>query len=139
MPQRTHPLSTPNSRSAEDRIARTSLWLVGAYLVATTVPLVALLRDRGESLPLALHVVELAVIAVSLLPIAPRLMRFWSPLLLGPWLYIELRWIIQGAGRPHADAFVAGWDARLFTNLPLHLTAGPGDSLFASELLHLCY
>jgi membrane-associated phospholipid phosphatase len=66
-------------------------------------------------------------------------MQQWTPLAAVPFLYVELRWIIPGAGRPHADALVAGWDTRLVGFDAPRTLAVQWHYFALSELLHLCY
>lgn len=118
---------------------RASLRLIVLYLALTSVPLARLAASGGGALPLALHVLALCIALGASHRAVPAALRAWTPLGLGPFLYIELRWIIAGAGFPHADATVVRWDAALSALSPFHLAAAPTDSVVLSELLHLCY
>jgi membrane-associated phospholipid phosphatase len=122
-----------------EALTRTSLQLVLAYLAATSIPIIRLGTSGEGWLAAALHSAALLVVLLALRSSTPMALRAWMPLALGPYLYIELRWIIQGTGFSHRDGLVARWDAALGSRSPWHLTASPADSPIASELLHLAY
>ena len=123
----------------EEVYSRGSLRLLVAYLSLTAPALVRNGAATGQWLPLALHGVALVLVMMSLRPRMPSLIRAWTPLALGAYLYVELRWIIEGVGAEHADATVGGWDAALAGIAPWHIRAAPSDPRWASELLHLAY
>lgn len=98
--------------------------------------------DRtGDTTAAVLHVTALtaAIAALALRDRVPRQLRDWLPLALGPFLYIELRWLIAGLGGPHHDATVIGWEHALLRGDPSATWAVRHPSLALSELLHLCY
>ncbi len=124
-----------------DRLVRTALYILTAYLAVMLVPLLAWTARSGDWRPAAAHVaaLALAVAAARNQSIALRPLRDWTPLALGPFLYVELRWVIAGAGRAHADALVAGWEGLLFNGDPSRSLAVRFPWLALSEVLHLCY
>lgn len=132
---------TERSHPAGEAPLRAALRLLVAYLVLNLAPLLHLGITTGRWMPLGLH---LSAIAVALAVGATKgrgtqVLRDWTPLALGPFLYIELRWIIEGAGRPHADSIVAHWEAVLFPSDPSQTLSVRWPWLGLSEVLHLCY
>jgi membrane-associated phospholipid phosphatase len=123
-----------------DALIRASLWILAAYLVVTALPLFHWSVTTDTWSPLITHV---AVIGVTSLCAAnqrmPRWLREWVPLALVPVLYVELRWIIAGAARPHEDFLIAGFDRSLFGSDPSRALALRWPFVALSELLHLCY
>ncbi|MFL5607214.1 MAG: phosphatase PAP2 family protein, partial [Gemmatimonadaceae bacterium] len=85
-----------------------------------------------------LVVLAIGALLVSRRP-ALRPLRDWMPLAVGPFLYVELRWLIQGVGRPHADALVQGWERAIFPTNPAATWAPHLPSLALSEALHFAY
>ena len=57
----------------------------------------------------------------------------------GPFLYVELRWLIAGVGRPHADALVSSGSTALLPGNPSATWAPSLPSLALSEVLHFAY
>jgi membrane-associated phospholipid phosphatase len=98
-------------------------------------------RGSGDVLPLAAHLLTLLAAGALLLSrrAALRPLRDWMPLAVGPFLYVELRWLIQGVGRPHADPLVQGWERALFPTNPAATWAPQMPSLVLSEALHFAY
>ena len=135
------PPENDRGRDPSEAALRTALRVLAGYLALTSVPLVHLAVAGGEWAPLAMHALAIGVVVAALASrgSATRSLRDWTPLGLGPFLYIELRWIIEGAGRPHADALVASWEAGLFPSDPSASLATRWPSLAVSELLHVCY
>ena len=135
------PPDTNREGAPIDATLRAALRLLAAYLALTSVPLVRLGAVTGQWVPLAMHAVAMSIViaAHASRGRATQILRDWTPLGLGPFLYIELRWIIEGAGRPHADALVASWEAVLFPSDPSASLATRWPSLVVSELLHFCY
>jgi membrane-associated phospholipid phosphatase len=125
----------------EVHLIRISLLILAAYLVLTLAPMLRWGIVRGSWAPAVAHVVALSVALAGAFVAGTRLrtLRDWTPLGLGPFLYIELRWIIEGVGQPHADALVVRWEATLFGSDPSRTLALLWPSLVLSELLHLCY
>jgi membrane-associated phospholipid phosphatase len=62
----------------------------------------------------------------------------WLPLLLMPFLYAELRFLIGPAAMMH-DRVVQGWEVAVFGEQPARTLAGRIPSAAMSELLHLAY
>lgn len=112
-----------------------------AYLAVTLVPIIRYTRSSGELGPSAAHVVALLIGAALLASRAPRAQgwRAWLPLLLGPFLYWELRWLIPGLGHAHQDAMVIAWEHSLFPSDPSRTLAERFYHPAASELLHFAY
>jgi membrane-associated phospholipid phosphatase len=135
------PLPFPAVDSPADRAVRISNGVIAAYLAATTWPMVAFARGSGDPAPLAAHllalVATLTVVATQRTEL--RRLRYWLPLLLGPFLYVELRWLIPGVGRPHFDALVVQWEHALFGGDPSATWALTMPSLVFSEMLHFAY
>jgi membrane-associated phospholipid phosphatase len=123
-----------------DALIRGSLWILAAYLLATAVPLVRWSTTTDAWSPLITHVAALGVTVLCLTNRrTPRWVREWMPLALVPVLYVELRWIIAAAARPHEDFLIAGWDRSLFGGDPSRTLALRWPFVTLSELLHLCY
>ncbi|MEP6732520.1 MAG: phosphatase PAP2 family protein [bacterium] len=133
-----------NASASDDRLTnaleRTSLHIVAAYLLGTTLPLLfSTLIDASWTLRLSHAIALVAVVWLAERKRRPTPARAWTPLILIPALYIELRWIIAAVGRPHADRIIAAWDVDLFGSSPSHELAMRWQSQPLSELLHLCY
>jgi membrane-associated phospholipid phosphatase len=128
-------------RSAEsDALDRATLGTLVVFMIAALPPLVRWSIDAQSWMHLAIHVLALGAVAyVASSRHVPRSVRAWTPMALVPLLYVELRWIIAGVGRPHADALVAGWDMSVFGGAPSRTLALAWRSQGLSELLHLCY
>ena len=123
-----------------DALFRASLGILAAYMVVALPPLARWSFDTRSLTPLMIHALAVAVVVyVGWSGHVTRIVRAWTPLALVPLLYVELRWIIAGAGRPHADALVAGWDVQVFGIAPSRTLALEWRSQALSELLHLCY
>jgi membrane-associated phospholipid phosphatase len=123
----------------QERLLRCTLGLLIAYLVGMLVPMTRWTLGSGSLLGIALH---LAATALVVLAYGNRLaspVRYWTPLALGPFLYVELRWLVLGAGRPHADALVAQWERTVFPSNPSATLAGEWHSVALSEVLHAAY
>ena len=133
--------TTARNHDEGGALIRVSLRLLTGYLVVMLVPLARWSLAAGAWLPLVAHVAAIALVLFGSSNRRPatRTLRDWTPLALGPFLYIELRWIIAGAGRPHADALVASWESHLFASDPSRSLAVRWPWLALSELLHLCY
>jgi membrane-associated phospholipid phosphatase len=139
----TTPVSPPPSHSpdAADRAVRVAGLITCGFLVLGLGPMIRFTALGGGWTPLLLHLAALLAIAATLAlgRRAPQVIRDWLPLALGPFLYIELRWLIVGMARPHADATVIRWEHSLFGGDPSAILARRIPSLPLSELLHLCY
>ena len=123
----------------DDILLRWSLGILGAYLTVMLVPICVWTRHSGSATALLLHMAAIVLVVLAYRGNLPAAARFWSPLALGPFLYIELRWLIAGAGRPHADAVVALWEASAFPMDPSRTLATALPSVTLSELLHAAY
>lgn len=135
------PLPFPAIDSPADRAARLSNAVIAAYLAATIWPMAEYTRTSGDVVPSLIHVTALlaAISVVAITHPALRRLRDLLPLLLGPFLYVELRWLIPGMGRPHHDALVLAWERSLFGGTPSSAWAPAMPWLALSELLHLAY
>ena len=135
------PLPLPSREAPADRAARVSNAVIAAYLAVTIWPMVEYVRSTGDSASLILHLVALAGATAAVGSRRPEIRRLRDllPLLLGPFLYVELRWLIPGVGRPHFDALVVLWEHALLAGNPsaTWATAMPWTAL--SESLHLAY
>lgn len=135
------PLPCPATDVPADRAARVSNAVIAAYLAATIWPMVTFVRGTGHFAPLVAHLVALAA-AINVATtnrIELRRLRDLLPLLLGPFLYVELRWLIPGVGRPHSDALVLQWEHAVFGGNPSATWARTMHWPVLSELLHLAY
>jgi membrane-associated phospholipid phosphatase len=114
---------------------------IAAYLTVTVVPMVRHAIATHDPLPLIAHLVALLIagLAAGSPVVRLRVLRDWLPLVLGPFMYIELRWLIAGLDRPHLDATVIQWERAIFPGDPSHTLALRFPSLAVSELLHACY
>jgi membrane-associated phospholipid phosphatase len=64
----------------------------------------------------------------------------WLPLLLVPFLYAELPYLIRGAGGPEfRDAVIQVWEQALFRGQPARTVAAALPNVALSELLHAAY
>lgn len=135
------PLPTSATESPADRAIRLSNGVAAAYLAATTWAMLAYVRSTSNGAPLAAHLVALgaALTMAASTRGGLRRLRDWLPLLLGPFLYVELRWLIPGAGRPHGDVIVMQWEHAIFGGNPSATWALAMPSLALSELLHFAY
>jgi membrane-associated phospholipid phosphatase len=135
------PLPFPAVDAPADRAARLSNAVIAAYLAATTWPMVSYVRGTGDSTALVLHLVALvaatSVVVAHGFPL--RRLRDLLPLLLGPFLYVELRWLIPGVGRPHFDAVVVAWEHLVFHGVPSAPWAPAMPWAVLSEMLHFAY
>jgi membrane-associated phospholipid phosphatase len=124
-----------------DRAIRLTSALVGAYLAITIWPMALYARSVHAGTPLFVH------LAILLFAIAitrsraryTRPLRDLLPLAVGPFLYVELRWLILGTGRPHVDQLVRSWELTLFPTNPSTSWAPSVPSVALSEALHLAY
>jgi membrane-associated phospholipid phosphatase len=135
------PPTAPANDSVSDRAITLAGKLSVAYLAVMTWPMWMHTRATGAVAPLALH---LATLAFGMAALAGsrsglRLARDWLPLIAGPVMYVELRWIIAALGAAHQDALVVAWEARLFASNPSATLAPRLHFLPLSELLHLAY
>jgi membrane-associated phospholipid phosphatase len=127
--------------STADRAIRIAGALTVAHLALGTAPMTMYVRASGNAGPLAAHLAVLLLGALVLGSAGPMLrpLRDWLPLVCGPFLYVELRWLIAGVGRPHADVIVQGWERALFPGTPAATWAAAMPIRWASEALHLAY
>jgi membrane-associated phospholipid phosphatase len=137
------PVTDPRAalERSTDRTIRLAGALTTAHLAATLWPAALYTRASGDAAPLAVHTAILTVAAALVLTSTQRWqpLRDWLPVLAGPFLYVELRWLIAGLGRPHADATVLRWEALLFPGNPSATWAPAVPVRAVSEALHLAY
>lgn len=135
------PLPFPALDAPADRAARLSNAVIAVYLAATMWPMVEYVRSTGDSASLVLHLVALAGATTVVVSRRTELRRLRDllPLLLGPFLYVELRWLIPGVGRPHSDALVVLWEHALFGGDPSARWAPAMPWTALSESLHFAY
>jgi membrane-associated phospholipid phosphatase len=124
-----------------DRTIGASLMLIAAYLAVTLCAAVGDTRATHDPRPLLVHVTVLGAAVALAVTTRPRLRRVRDllPLAVGAFLYVELRWLIPGLGRPHADAVVIGWEHALFPTNPSATWAPSLPVVAVSEALHLAY
>jgi len=135
------PRSSTGVDHASDQAIRLAGVITTTFLVAGTWPMWQWAASHANRTPPLLHAAALALSLLVLTRVAraPRLVRDWLPLALGPFLYIELRWLIEGAGQPHRDATVVQWERALFGGDPSSAWAPAWANTLLSEALHLCY
>ncbi|HET9684178.1 MAG TPA: phosphatase PAP2 family protein [Gemmatimonadaceae bacterium] len=135
------PLPFPEIDTPADRATRFAAVVLAVYLAATTWPMVLYSERSSTTGALAVHVAALlAALVVALSRRGEiRPVRDLLPLLLGPFLYVELRWLIPGLGHPHADALVLSWEHGLFGGNPSATWAPAMPWPLLSEALHLAY
>lgn len=121
------------------RLLRLALLVLIAYLAVMLVPVTLFAWRTGAWPPVAVHLAALALAFVAWRGWLPDALRDWTPLALGPLLYIELRWTIPGLGRPHADALIALWETRFFPSDPSQTLAIRWPWTALSEVLHFAY
>jgi membrane-associated phospholipid phosphatase len=128
-------------RTPTDHAIRLSGLVAVGFLALGTVPMVFYARESADAIPLIAHLAALTfgVAIVSSRRSSLRVWRDWTPLVLGAFLYVDLRWLIEGVGRPHADALVQHWERMLFPSEPAATWAIGLPVPWISELLHLCY
>jgi membrane-associated phospholipid phosphatase len=127
--------------SGDDRVIRLAGLLTTSLVALAVWPIWRYALASGNEVPLLVHLNVLGV-AVAVLWARRRLPRQtldWLPLALGPYLYVALRWVIEGIGRPHRDATVMGWERLLFPTNPSATLAPQWASAALSEALHLAY
>ena len=136
----------PRGRAAADGaslhqepLLRWALGILAVYLMAMLVPMAQWTRTSGSITGLALHLAALGVVALAYVGMLPTTLRFWTPLALGPFLYVELRWLIMGAGRAHEDGLVKAWEVAAFPMDPSRTLAQLWPWASLSELLHAAY
>lgn len=132
---------SPPSPAPADRAIRIAGRLTALHLAVTVAPMMAYARASRDTMPLLWHLGALLVVALLLAShrASLRAVRDWIPLAVGPFLYLELRWLIQGIGRPHADALAQGWERALFPTYPAATWAPSLPIAAISEMLHLAY
>jgi membrane-associated phospholipid phosphatase len=124
-----------------DRLGRGIAIALATYLAVMTGPVWHHVVMTGSVAPLVVHLAILGYTLVLLVtPVSlRRLAMDWLTLTIGPFMYVELRWIIAGLGMPHRDALVIGWERVLFPENPSATLAPRVHVAMVSEMLHLAY
>jgi membrane-associated phospholipid phosphatase len=127
--------------TAADRAMRIAGVVLAVYLAATTWPMVRYGQSAHANGPLIVHAAAFIATLVVVLSRRPeiRSVRDLLPLFLGPFLYVELRWLIPGLGQPHFDPLVQRWEHALFGGSPSQAWAPAMPIPLLSETLHLAY
>ena len=136
------PLALPSAPATRaDRTIGVALALIAAYLAATLWPMMRYARASHDARPLLAHLAVLLATVALVGATGSRLrpLRDLLPLAVGPFLYVELRWLIPGLGRPHADAIVSGWESAVFHANPAASWAPSMPYVALSEALHVAY
>jgi membrane-associated phospholipid phosphatase len=129
---------------------RAAAFVTLAYLVLT-LPLLARAEWTLQRVVVAvLHATAMAALAWSLRAASAdveespashplrRVLADWLPLLVVPFLYGELPYLM-GGGVLYHDALVQRWEAALFGGQPARTLASSMPSVALSEILHLGY
>ncbi len=116
----------------------------GALLCVYLVMGAILLLLGGAGVPriaLAVHLAVLGSIAAATwLPVVPRWVRQWAPLMSLLFLYTELPLLIRAAGHSALfDPLVIQWETALFGGQPSVHWAAAWNSVLLSEFLHAAY
>jgi membrane-associated phospholipid phosphatase len=124
-----------------DQVARTVGCAIAIYFAVATWPVWRHAQASESWTPLALHLVALAYVVAALRSrgAVRRPVLDWLVLTVGPFMYVELRWIIAGFGMPHRDALVMVWERSLFPSDPSVTLAPRLNGVALSEALHLAY
>lgn len=135
------PLPFPEVDAPADRAMRLAGAVLASYLAVTTWAMVRYSARSASTGALAVHIAALVAALVVVLSTRAEIrpVRDLLPLLLGPFLYVELRWLIPGLGHPHADATVLRWEHGLFGGNPSSTWAPAMPWPLLSEALHLAY
>lgn len=135
--------AAPPARPAAtaDRLIGASLLMIATYLALTLWPALRDARATHEPRPAVAHALVLLAALALAATTQPRLraLRDLLPLAIGAFLYVELRWLIPGLGRPHADALVVRWERAIFPGNPSATWAPSMPVPALSEALHLAY
>ncbi len=123
----------------QDILIHRALGILVVYLTAMLIPMARWTLDSSSLTGLLLHLAALAVVSLAYAGKLPAAARHWTPLALGPFLYVELRWLIAGAGRAHEDGLVAAWERVVFPMDPSRTLVAAWPSAPLSELLHATY
>lgn len=130
-----------DSDRRSDEVARAIGRALAIYFALATWPVWRYARPSGSWTPLALHLVALVYVLFALRSrgAVRRPVLDWLVLTVGPFMYVELRWIIAGLGMPHRDALVVAWERSLFPSDPSATLAPRWNGIALSEALHLAY
>ena len=129
----------PATRS--DRIGRGIAIALATYLAVATGAVWRHVATTGGIAPLVVHLAVLGyTLALLVAPVSLRRPAMdWLTLTIGPFMYVELRWIIAGIGMPHRDALVIGWERAFFPSNPSATLAPRMHVAMVSEMLHVAY
>ncbi len=115
------------------------LGIVGVYLVAVSLPLLAGPWGLGHALLTVFHLgIAGACLAKARSAEEPPPAASWIPLLALPFLYWEIVLLNQGITTGYRDPIVAGWERAVFGS-PATELAGRLPSVWLSEALHFAY
>jgi membrane-associated phospholipid phosphatase len=128
-------------RPTAERALQAAAALLSVYELAAVAPMINYTRISGAVGPLAVHALLLALSTTAALAPQrlPVWLRTWLLQIIGPLLYVELRWLIPGTALPHQDARVRGWEAALLHDDPSRTLAPRFHDVALSELFHLAY
>src|SRR3954468_330188 len=134
-------IAADDADSRSDRLGRGSAIVLATYLAVMTMPVWRHVASTSSIAPLVVHLAILGyTLGLLAMPVSLRRAAMdWLTLTIGPFMYVELRWIIAGLGMPHRDAVVAGWERALFPSNPSAVLAPRVDGAMVSEILHLAY
>ena len=135
---RAQSTASGNARSP-DHLLRWALGILVAYLIVMLVPMTQWTRTSGSPTGLLLHLTALGVVSLAYAGALPTTVRHWTPLGFGAFLYVELRWLVSGAGLTHQDALIAAWERVVFPMDPSRTLTQAWPWAPLSELLHACY
>ena len=123
----------------DEALLRWSLGILGVYLLVMLVPIWQWTTRSGSLTAMVLHVIASVIVALAYSGKIPEAPRHWMPLVVGPFLYIELRWLIEGAGQLHHDAVVSTWERAAFPMNPSQSLVIAWPWMTLSEALHTAY
>jgi membrane-associated phospholipid phosphatase len=133
----------PDAGHGVERLSLAGAGTTFLWLLLTTPLLARYASGTGRWEVLVAHAAAMALVALAILARrgggGSRTLLHWCPLLLGPFLYHELGWLIEGTGRPHMDPEIRALEAALFPTDPSTSlrNAFPNNAL--SEILHAAY
>jgi membrane-associated phospholipid phosphatase len=124
-----------------DQVARAIARALAIYFAVTAWPVWQHAQASKSWTPVALHLVACTYVIAALRSRGAirRPLLDWLVLTVGPFMYVELRWIIAGLGMPHRDALVMAWERSLFPSDPSATLARHWGGSALSEALHFAY
>ena len=121
---------------------RLALFAIAAFLLLAFMPVIRWSVQHHSWLPVAAHVAALSLtvlFAMGEFPRKLRIVRDWLPMVLIPFMYLQLRFIIGGIGMSRKDPRIIALDRTLFGGDLWSTMAQRVHFLPISELLHLSY